>query len=107
MKGQMLICFFLLKDQHQEKSLPFCHHTSHEHPMNIYLCILAMFTMSLKDVKHVNLPSLEVLNVRVCKCETRGESAVKLWFPDDIAIKLAIYPRSYILILIRVKNFLS
>ena len=38
--------------------------TSHEY----YLCILAMFTMSRKDVKHVNWPSLEVLTLRVWKC---------------------------------------
>ena len=35
MKGPMLICFFLRKDQHCGKSLPFCHYNSHEHPMNI------------------------------------------------------------------------
>ena len=48
-----------------------------------------MFTMSRKDVKHLNWPSLEVLNLRVWKCETRWESAVNLWFSDDIVIKLA------------------
>ena len=30
--------------------------TSHKY----YLCVLAMFTMSLKDVKHVNWPCLEM-----------------------------------------------
>ena len=30
-----------------------------------HLCILAMFIMSRKDVKHVNWPSLEVLTLRV------------------------------------------
>ena len=59
--------------------------TSHEY----YLCILAMFTMSRKYVKHVNWPRLEVLSLRVCKSETRTKSAVKLWFSDDIVIKLA------------------
>ena len=59
--------------------------TSHEY----YLCILAIFTMSRKDVKHVNWTSLKVVNLRVLKCETRWESAVKLWFSDDIVIKLA------------------
>ena len=44
--------------------------------------------MSRKDVKHVNWPSLEVLNLRVRKCETRCESALKLWFSDDFVIKL-------------------
>ena len=53
------------------------------------MCILAMFTMSRKDVKHVNWPSIEVLTLRVFKCETRGGSAIKLWFSDDIVIKLA------------------
>ena len=48
-----------------------------------------MFTMSRKYVKHVNGPSLEVLSLRVRKCETRRESAIKLWFSDDIVIKLA------------------
>ena len=33
--------------------------TSHEYYM--YLGILAMFTMSRKDVKHVNWPSLEIV----------------------------------------------
>ena len=45
--------------------------------------------MSRKDVKHVNRPSLGVLNPGVWKCETRWESAVKQHFPDDIVIKLA------------------
>ena len=58
--------------------------TSHEY----YLCILAMFTMSRKDLRHVNWPSLEVLTLRVCKYKTRRESAVKL-FSNDIVIKLA------------------
>ena len=49
-----------------------------------------MFTMSRKDVKHVNWPSLEVLSLSICNCETQRESAVKLWFPDDIVIKLAM-----------------
>ena len=40
-------------------------------------CRMAMFTMSRKDVKHVNWPSFEVLTIRVWKCETRWESAVK------------------------------
>ena len=48
-----------------------------------------MLTMSRKDLKHVNWPSLEVLSLRICKCETCRESAVKLWFPDDIVIKHA------------------
>ena len=77
MKGPMLICFFYLKGSTLRK-IPFFlspqqPRTSHEY----YLCILAMFMMSRKDVKHVNWPSLEVLTVRVWKCETRWESAVK------------------------------
>ena len=59
--------------------------TPHEH----YLCILAMFTMSHKDVKHVNWPSLEVLTLRVCKFETLRERARKLRFSNYIVIKLA------------------
>ena len=50
--------------------------TSHEY----YLCILAMFTMSREDVKHGNWPSLEVLSLRVWKCETCWESAIKQSF---------------------------
>ena len=38
---------------------PHLPRTSHEY----YLCILAMFTMSSKDVKHVNSRSLGVLNL--------------------------------------------
>ena len=45
--------------------------------------------MFRKDVKHVSSLSLEVLNLCVWKCETRWESASKLWFSDDIVIKLA------------------
>ena len=50
-----------------------------------------MFTMSREDVKHVHWPSLEVLTLRVGKCETRWESAVKRCFSDDIVIKLATF----------------
>ena len=57
-----------------------------------------MFAMYRKDVKHVNWPSLEVLSLLVCKCETRRESAVKLWFPDDIVIKAIIIKRWLLLI---------
>ena len=57
--------------------------TFHEY----YLC-MAIFTMSRKDVKHFNWPSLEVWNLRVLKRETRWGSAIKLWFYDDIIIKL-------------------
>ena len=65
MKGAMLICFFSLKgltlgkipsslSLHQPR-------TSYEY----HLCILAMFTMSRKDIKHVNWPRLDVLTLRV------------------------------------------
>ena len=81
----MLICF-LWKYQQWGKSLPFYQpRTSHEY----YLCILAMFTVSRKDVKYVNWPNLGMLNLRVRKSGTRWESAVKPLFPDDIVIKLA------------------
>ena len=53
------------------------------------LCILAMFTMSCKDVKYVNWPNLGVVNLRVPKSETCWESAVKRRFSDDIVVKLA------------------
>ena len=36
-------------------------------PHEYYLCILAMFTMSRKDLKHVNRPSLAVLFLPVLK----------------------------------------
>ena len=89
MKGLMLIWFFSLKRSTLRKIPSFLSshqpRTSHEY----YLCILAIFTMSCKDVKLVNWPSLEVLALRVCKCESRRESAVKLWFSDVIVIKLA------------------
>ena len=77
MKGPMLISFLSL---HQPR-------TSHEYNM----CILAMFTMSYKDVKYFTWPNLGVLNLRVLKSETRMESAVKRRFPDDIVVKLATY----------------
>ena len=35
-----------------------------------------MFTMSRKNGKHVNWPSLEV-SLRVCKCETRANYTLK------------------------------
>ena len=75
MKGPIFSLFLSL---HQPR-------TSHEY----YLCILAIFTMSRKDVKRVNSSSLEVWNRRVLKWETRWESAGQLLFTDDIVIKLA------------------
>ena len=65
MKGPMLIFFFETINTEEIPSFLFLHQprTSHEY----YLCILAMFTMSRKDVKHVNLPSLGVFTLRVCK----------------------------------------
>ena len=57
--------------------------TSHEYN----LCILAMFTMSCRDVKYVNWSNLGVVNLYVLKSETRWESAVKWRFPDDIVVK--------------------
>ena len=84
----MLICFFLEKVTTEENPFFLSLHQpriSHEY----YLCILAMFTMSCKDVEHVNWPSLDVLSLRVCKCEARRENTVKQWFSDDIVIKLA------------------
>ena len=88
MKGLMLM-FFSLKGSTLRK-IPFflsLHQprTAHEY----YLCILAMFTMSRKDVKHVSWPSLGVLTLRVWKCETGREGVVELWFADDIVNKLA------------------
>ena len=77
MKGPMLI-FFSLKGSTLMKTPFFLSlyqpRTSHEY----YLCILVMFMMSRKDVKHVNWPGLQVLSLRVCKCETHGETAVWL-----------------------------
>ena len=61
--------------------------TSHEYN----LCILAMFTISCKDVNYVNWSNLGVFNLRVLKSETHWESAVKQRFPDDIVVKLATY----------------
>ena len=70
--------FFSLKGLTLRKILSFLSlihqpRTSHVN----YMCILVMFTMSRKDVKHVNWSSLEVLSLCVWKCETRWESAVK------------------------------
>ena len=61
--------------------------TSHEYNQ----CILAMFTMSCKNVKYVNRPNIGVLNLRVRKSETRWESTVRRRFPNDIVVKLATY----------------
>ena len=47
--------------------------TSHEY----HLCILAMFTMSLKDLKRVNWANLDVLTLPGWKCKTCQESAAK------------------------------
>ena len=44
----------------------------------------------------------------VLKCETRWESAIKLWFSDDYVFDDVIHLKPYILmilILIRVRNF--
>ena len=75
MKGPMLIFFSLKGSTRIIRSCLSLHQsrTSYEY----YLCILAMFTMSRKDVKHVNWPSLDVLTLRVWKCETSWESAVR------------------------------
>ena len=70
MKGLMLICFFFEKVNTEE--IPFLFlslhpRTSHE----ICLSILAMFTMSSKDLKHVNRLSLAVLRLSVLKYVAR------------------------------------
>ena len=57
--------------------------------MNImYVCIVAMLTMSRKDVKYVNWPNLGVLNLCVPKSETRWEIADRQCFPNDFVVKL-------------------
>ena len=79
MKGPMLICIFFERINTEENPSFFLHQprTSYEY----CLCILAMFTMSRKDVKYVNWPSLEVLSLRVCKCETGRERLLSFGFP--------------------------
>ena len=76
-EGSDVDLFFSLKGSTLRKIPSFLSlhqpRTSHEY----YLCILAMFMMSRKDIKHVNWPSLGVLNLCVLKCETRWEGAVK------------------------------
>ena len=89
MKVPMLICFSL-KGSTLRKIPSFLSlhqpRTSHEY----HLCVLEMITMSRKDVKHVHCSSSEVLSLRLCKWETRMESAViSCGFPYDIVIKLA------------------
>ena len=104
MKGPMLLCFFSLKGSTLRKIPPFLSvhqlRTAHEYNM----CILAMFTIFRKYGKHVNWPSLKVSTLYISKCETRRESAVKLWFSYDIVFDDEIHLRPYILILIRVKS---
>ena len=80
-----LNCVFFFERISTEEN-PFLSRTSHEYN----LCILAMLTMSCKDVKYVNWLNLGVINLRVLKSETR-ESAVKRRFPDDSVVKLATY----------------
>ena len=87
MKGLMLICFFFERINTEENPFLFLITPAHEDN----LCIVAMFTMSCKDVKHVNWTNLGVLNLHVLKSETRWESAVKRRFPDDIVVELATY----------------
>ena len=89
MKGPMLICFFSCKGSTLRKIPSFVSLHQPRTSKENYLCILAMLTLSCKDVKHVNWPSLEVLTLRVWKCETPWESVVKQSFSDDIVIKLA------------------
>ena len=69
MKGPIFF-FFFLKGSTLMKITNFLSltYTSHEHHMNIFLYILTMFTMSRKDLKHVNQPSLAVLTLPVLKC---------------------------------------
>ena len=66
MKGPMLICFFSVKWSTLRKIPSFL--SLHQPQISHHLCILAMFTMSLKDVKHVNWLSLDVLSLHVWKC---------------------------------------
>ena len=77
MKSPMLICFFFFKRINTEENAFLFFTTPPRISHEYYLCILAMFTMYRKDVKHVNWPSLEVLSLRVWKCDTHWESAVK------------------------------
>ena len=51
--------------------------TSHEYN----LCILAMLTMSRKDVKHVNWPRLEVLTSVFVNGRPVGEATLSCGFP--------------------------
>ena len=89
MKVPMLIWFSSLKGSTLRKIPSFLSlhqpRTSHEY----CLCILAMFTMSRKDLRHVNWLSSDVLTLPVWKCETRQESTVKRCISDDVVIKLA------------------
>ena len=61
-----------------------------------------MFTMSHKDLKHVNMPSLLVLTLPGFKCEAHEKAVIFDKVFDD-----AMHLRPYILLLIRVKNFFS
>ena len=70
MKGPMLICFFFERITTEENPFLFQPRTSGEY----HLCILAMFTMSRKDVKIAEFKSVDL---QVWKCETRWESAFR------------------------------
>ena len=67
----MLICFFSLIGSTLRKIPSFLSLRQPRTSNEYYLCILAMLTMSRKDVKHVNWQSFEVLTLRVWKFETR------------------------------------
>ena len=89
MKGPMIIMFFERINTEENCFFLSLHQppTSREY----CLCILAMFTTSNKDLKRVNRPSLAVWRLCICKCETCMGIVVKLWFSDNIVIKLATY----------------
>ena len=85
MKGPMFICFFFFEKINTSLFvttpatkipwiLPVHFGDHHDVPQRFKTCLLAEFS---------------VLNFGVLKCETRWESAINLWFSDDIVIKLA------------------
>ena len=83
MKGPMLICFFLWKD-------PFLFVTT---PATNILWILPVYFGDLHEVpqrcKTFQLSESRSVEPLCLEMETRWESAIKLWFSDDIVIKPA------------------
>ena len=87
MKGPMLICFVSFERINtEENTFSFVTTPATNIPCTVHFGDLHDVPQRCKTCQ---LAEFRVLNLRVLKFETRLESTVKLWFSNDIEIKLA------------------